>query len=113
MSKDACITCGSQDYYFYRMVIDQSGNRFDECSECSSGRMPALSPDVYFDGSKGANQTDPNLCGRDGGPIPFSSRREKAAIMKQLGLQEGGDKKHGARNFDKTASKQWDQFRKR
>jgi hypothetical protein len=66
---------------------------------------PSLSPDVYFDKSKGANQIDPNLCDRYAGPIPFSSKREKAAIMKRLGLQEDGDKRHGSRNFDKTASR--------
>ncbi len=67
--------------------------------------VPGLSPDVYFDASKGANQTDPNLCDRYTGPIPFSSKREKAAALKRLGLREDGDKKHGARNFDRASNK--------
>jgi hypothetical protein len=62
-------------------------------------------PDVYFDPSKGSNQIDPNLCDRYTGPIPFSSKQEKAAVMKQLGLREAGDKEHGSRNFDRTANR--------
>lgn len=105
MIKDPCGTCESTAYFYWRVVVDAKGNRFEECSECSSRPQPALSPDVYFDSSKGAFQTDPNLCDRYTGPIPFSSKREKAAVMKRLGLQEAGDKEHGSRNFDKAAHK--------
>lgn len=108
--KDPCKSCGSADYYYWRFTIDSKGVSYEECSECSKRNTPNLSPDVYFDKSKGSNQTDPNLCGRNGIPIPFSSKREKAAILKQLGLREAGDKNHGSRNWDKTASKQWDQI---
>jgi hypothetical protein len=106
-NKQPCKTCGATDYYFWR-VVHAEGDSYESCSECSSGRMPSLSPDVYFDGSKGANQTDPNLVDRYTGPIPFSSKREKAAILKRLGLREAGDKEHGGRNYDRSASKQWD-----
>lgn len=109
MSKDPCKTCNSTDYYYWRFLIDSKGISYEECSECSKRSTPNLSPDVYFDKSKGAFQTDPNICERNGNRIPFSSKREKAAILKRLGLREAGDKIHGARNFDKTASKQWDQ----
>lgn len=88
--------------------MDNDGNRTQYCSDCFSGPMPSLSPDVYFDKSKGANQIDPNLCDRYKGPIPFSSKREKAAILKRLGLREAGDREHGARNFDKQSSRQWE-----
>lgn len=107
-NKDACETCKSTDYYYWRVSVDDLGNRSQYCSSCFSGNVPSLSPDVYFDRSKGANQVDPNLCTRDGKQIPFSSKREKAAILKQLGLREAGDKNHGARNWDKSASKQWE-----
>ncbi len=106
-SKEPCKNCGASNYYFWRAV--QVGDQmYEKCSECDSGRMPSLSPDVYFDASKGANQTDPNLVDRYKGAIPFSSKREKAAILKRLGLREAGDKEHGGRNFDRHASKQWD-----
>ncbi len=108
MIKDPCANCKATDYYYWRVKFDSNGDRLQYCSSCFSGGVPSLAPDVYFDSSKGANQIDPNLCDRYKGPIPFSSKREKAAIMKHLGLREAGDKEHGSRNFDKRASKQWD-----
>lgn len=88
------------------VAVDRATELTHYCKDCRSPK--ASTPDVYFDTSKGSNQTDPNLCDRYTGPIPFSSKREKAAILKRLRLREDGDKVHGARNFDKTASKQWD-----
>jgi len=108
MSKDPCETCKSTTYFYWRTRFDANGDRTQYCSDCFSGTVPSLSPDVYFDPSKGANQIDPNLCDRYTGPVPFSSRREKAAILKRLGLQEDGDKRHGSRNYDRHSSKQWD-----
>ena len=104
-----CDVCKSTNYHFFRIRVNDVEEISRWCSECLNEATPNLSPDVYFDASKGSNQTDPNLCDRYKGPIPFSSKREKAAIMKQLGLRENGDKVHGARNFDRKASKQWDQ----
>lgn len=108
MIKDPCLSCGASDYFYYRAIFGNKGERYDECSQCSKGSIPSLSPDVFFDKSKGANQTDPNLVDRYKGKIPFSSKREKAAILKRLKLREAGDKEHGSRVFDKKASKQWD-----
>ncbi len=103
-NKEPCGTCGAVSYHYWRMTF-ANGEKYSSCSECSKTGTPNLSPDVYFDSSKGANQIDPNICDRYTGPIPFSSKREKAAILKRLGLQEDGDKRHGGRNFDKTANK--------
>ncbi len=108
VSKQPCGSCNSTDYYYSRFKFCDDGSVLQYCNSCSDGGIPSLAPDVYFDPSKGANQTDPNLCDRYTGPIPFSSKREKAAILKRLGLQEAGDKVHGSRNFDKKSSKQWD-----
>ncbi len=105
MIKDPCKTCGSSTYYHWRFTIDKDGNRYESCNDCAKMAIPNLCPDVFFDSSKGANQTDPNLHDRYKGAIPFSSKREKAAIMKQLGLREAGDKEHGSRNFDRTANR--------
>ena len=105
MSKDPCGSCGSSSYYYWRCKFDLDNNKYEECSECSKAATPSLSPDVYFDKSKGAFQTDPNICDRKTGPIPFSSKREKAAILKRLGLREAGDKEHGSRNWDKSADR--------
>ncbi len=103
MNKDSCETCQSTTYYYWRVRFDNKGVRSQFCSSCFDGSTPSLSPDVYFDPSKGANQTDPNIADRYTGPIPFSSKREKAAILKRLGLREAGDKEHGSRNFDKNS----------
>ena len=108
MIKDPCKSCGTSDYYYFKLCVNDKGDSYEECSNCSRGPMPSLSPDVYFDAKKGTNQTDPNLCDRRSGPIPFSSKREKAAVMKRLGVREAGDKEHGSRNWDKKQSKQWD-----
>jgi len=109
LNKEACETCGSVNYYHWVVKRDAKGIRFQYCNDCTKMSIPNLSPDVYFDKSKGANQTDPNLSDRYKGPIPFSSKREKAAILKRLGLREAGDREHGSRNFDKQGSRQWDQ----
>jgi hypothetical protein len=105
-----CEACNSRDYFYYRQRVDGNGNWQYECSQCSSGSQPQLSPDVYFDEKKGRYQTDPNLCDRKGNEIPFSSRREKAAIMRRLNVREAGDKVRGMRNFDKHAAKQWEGY---
>lgn len=106
-NKKPCSGCGATNYYHWGKVYTPDGD-YEHCSECSKQGTPGLSPDVYFDSSKGSFQTDPNLCDRYKGPIPFSSKREKADVMRRLGLREAGDKEHGGRNFDKRASKQWD-----
>ncbi len=109
MIKDPCATCGSTSYYYWRSKFFADGTNAQYCSDCSTGGVPSLSPDVFFDPRKGSNQVDPNLHDRYTGAIPFSSKREKAAIMKRLGLREAGDKEHGSRNFDRSSSRQWDQ----
>ena len=109
IAKDPCTNCGSIKWFYFRMICPHKKKLRGECSDCSNASIPKLSPDVYFDSSKGVNQTDPNLCRRDGTPIPFSGKRKKAKILKQKGLREAGDKIHGSRNFDKTASKQWEE----
>lgn len=107
-SKDPCDNCGSTTWHYFRIKCSDTQELYRGCSNCLSQKTPGLAPSVYFDPSKGSDQTDPNLCNRDGTRIPFSSKREKAAILKQKGIREAGDKVHGARNFDKTASKQWE-----
>lgn len=109
-NKHPCSTCGATNYYHWGKVYTSDGD-FETCSECSKEGTPTLSPDVYFDQRKGAFQTDPNLCEKNGTPIPFSSKREKAAILRRLGLREAGDKDHGSRNFDRSAAQQWDKFK--
>jgi len=103
MAKDPCETCKSIEYTRWRKT--DSGD--ESCNMCDFIAIP-WNPDIYFDSKKGANQTDFNLQDRYKGKIPFSSKRGKAIVMRQLKLRECGDKEHGARNFDKRGSKQWE-----
>lgn len=105
-TKEPCSNCGATQYYGFKVVYTKEG-RFQTCSNCD--KISCNIPDVYFDSSKGANQIDRNLVDRKTGkPIPFSSKREKAAVLKKLNLGEAGDKIHGGRiAHDKSASKQW------
>lgn len=105
IEKDPCKSCGATTYFYWKMVApaDSKLDCYEVCSECSKSGVPNLSPDVYFDASKGHNQTDPNLVDpKTHQPIPFSSKREKAAIMKSLGLRQhdSAERQRGARNDD-------------
>lgn len=70
------------------------------CDVC--GNLPPVwLPDVYLGGPGGTPRTDPNLCDpKTGREISFSTKREKAAVMKYLGLQQArsAERQHGARN---------------
>ena len=92
-----CETCGNP--YAARVRIGyQKGIKYELCDAC--GKIPAMwMPDIYL-GTKGGLQTDPNICDDKGNEIPFSSKREKAAIMKTLGLRQAdsAERNSGARN---------------
>lgn len=74
------------------------GEKWERCNLCRN-LPPIWLPDMYL-GTKGGIQTDENLCGDDGRPIPFQTKREKAIIAKQLGLRQSdsAERQHGARN---------------
>jgi hypothetical protein len=93
-----CENCGATDAVGIRIGYT-NGVKWEICDRCSDIKFRAM-PDVYF-GNKSGIQTDPNLCDKTTGKeIPFSSKREKAAIMKHLGLRQSvsAEKQHGARN---------------
>jgi len=97
-----CNGCGSNTAAWARMGFSE-GKMYEVCDVCSNVAAPwnpdvAMSyPDQYKDGHV---IRDPNLCDKKGQPIPFSSKREKAIIMKQLGVRQAlsAEKVHGARN---------------
>lgn len=95
-----CKGCGNEEAYRWRKRDDGA----ESCDKCSSISSPWL-PDVYFK----EPYLDPNLAHpdrpkeKDG--VWVESRRHKAQLMKEQGLVEGGDKKHGARNFDASLSR--------
>lgn len=60
------------------------------CRLCVHGN--AYVPDCFFDGKPEENLAD----GPDGKPRVFLSKGEKANYLKSRGLQEAGDRVHGA-----------------
>jgi len=68
------------------------------CDECSPNALKAGIPDVYFN----APYFDENLGDEKHPQGQFiESKEHKKAIMKEQNLVEAGDRKHGARNFEK------------
>src|SRR5580765_934997 len=102
MERDACRSCGSTVWYQKRTVIDK-GEFFDRCSECDSGLRTSTSADVYFKPGPDGVEYHPNICDRNGDPIPLTSRAHKAEVMRQKNLREAGDPIRGSRNFDPIA----------
>lgn len=90
-----CDNCDNKSASY--VVISYSDKkRTCACDRCGAGRPRGI-PDVYL-GQGGGFRVEENLADpKTGQPIPFSSRREKADIMKRLNLKEAGDRKHGAR----------------
>lgn len=96
-----CGNCGNKNAY--RMSFKPSG---ECCNDCSSIAI-MCHPDVYFT----RPYLDPNLVdvnkpeNRNGTWI--TSRTHKAQLMKELRVVEGGDKRHGYRNFDPGLARRW------
>lgn len=73
----------------------------DQCQGIGSIRLD----DVYFQGA----YFDPHLIDlknkeqQKAKGVWIESRRQKADIMRRLGVVEAGDKRHGARPLDKSA----------
>ena len=99
-----CSGCGNPNAYRLRA---RAG--FEVCDRC--GRLSNVRvSDVYFR----EPYLDPHLIDtkkpeqKDG--VWISSREQKARIMRELGVREAGDRKHGARDFNRTA---WRNFREK
>lgn len=98
-----CNTCNSDKAARVKMGIDsQTGKTWEVCDICAN--VPSFwMPDVYLGNSGGMPQTDEQLVNpKTGQPIPFSTKREKAAIMKMLGLRQAAsaERQGGSRNED-------------
>jgi len=91
-----CSGCGNK--HAYRI---NSGEGWEICNQCGDLRAgDTCQPDLYL-GGKGGIQTCENICDpKTGKPIPFSTKREKKAIMDKLKLRPAAsaEKYHGARN---------------
>lgn len=91
-----CEGCGNK--HAARIRIGYSGgSKYEICDAC--GASPVWLPDVYL-GSGGGIRTNENLVDDNGTPIPYSSKRELAAIMRAKGKRyaDSAERQHGYRN---------------
>ena len=98
-----CEGCGFKYAARVRKWVDEAtGNVITACDEC--GKVPSVwLPDAYL-GGRGGTRTSEHLADpKTGKPIPYSSKREKAAVMRMLGVREAGDAKHGSKNANYRA----------
>jgi hypothetical protein len=95
-----CGACGNEKAYHVQIKFTKKDGKLESCDRCGASSLPA-NYDVYL-GTKGGIQREENLADPETGhPIPYTTKAEKAAIMKRLGLKESGDKVGGARNINK------------
>lgn len=72
------------------------GVKEEQCSFCGDFRRPWC-PDVYLEPGSG-ERTNMNICDpKTRRPVPYSSKREKADILRRLNLKEAGGLVHGSR----------------
>lgn len=97
-----CQTCNEKlaarlRYFFF------NGKMESVCDRC--GDVPAVwLPDVYLGGPGGTPRTDPNLVDpKTLREMPFSTKREKAVVMKYLNVRQAdtAERIHGSRNETK------------
>ena len=89
-----CNSCGRQAHHIRVKYVENK--KIDVCNNCERLTYPR----VYdcFIGGRGEVQYQENIADpKTGNPIPFSTKRQKAAILKRLNITEAGDRKHGAR----------------
>jgi hypothetical protein len=94
-----CNGCGADNAIKMRIVYDEKENVSREiCDHCGLRGSVGV-PDVYFR----SPYFDENL-GDERNPNGqrIESKMHKAAIMRQLGVTEAGDKRHGARNWERN-----------
>lgn len=90
-----CNTCGNMKAYHIRSAWDGERLR-DFCDAATCGNLDMAGagiPDVYLPrgGMKFAN-----LCDDMGRPYEITSKRQKAEVMRKLGVSEAGDRVQGA-----------------
>lgn len=92
-----CNTCGNPVAARVRIGLNPDGTKWELCDEC--GKIPAVwLPDVFLESGGGVKSNDGLWNSKENRPFEYTTKREKAVIMKQLGLSESGDYQHGARN---------------
>lgn len=93
-----CNNCGATDAAKWRYGVDaKTGNPWECCDKCSNIGSVNI-PDVFFKGP----YIDPHLIDtskpEQKNGVLIESRRQKAEIMRKLGVREIGDRYKGGRN---------------
>lgn len=89
-----CNSCANNKEYseFSLLVIEKWGYGIKRyCKECRTPR--AVVSDTFWDGKPEINLADDPLTGK---PRVFLSKGQKARYLQERGLQEAGDRVHGA-----------------
>lgn len=104
MISDPCRSCGSVCWYAKKTVVD-GDSFFDRCSDCDRGLVVSTVPDVLFRPDQHGIERHPHITDDMGRPVPLLSRAHKAQVMKEKGIYESGDRRHGARGFDPISNR--------
>lgn len=95
-----CNNCNTNLAARVRIVIDaNTKEKYEMCDICSN-TPPVWLPDVFLE-KGGGERSNEHLCNpQTGEPIPYSTKREKAAIMNMLKVRQAdsAEHQHGARN---------------
>jgi hypothetical protein len=96
-----CDGCHREDAWAIRSWRD-NGEWTGSCNFCSAFTGPDIQ-DVYFPGP----HTCQNITDKDGKPMFFSTRSEKARALKERGMSEAGDRIRGAYSMPRPSGKSW------
>ena len=98
-----CNGCGNANAHIIsgRHEPGRDGRYIECCDQCGAVKAPTV-PDVYFR----EPYVDPHLirnCMEEKDGVLITSAKMKAERMRELGVREAGDRKHGARIEDKAS----------
>lgn len=94
------MTCNHEGAIRYQKIYSPHGDR-EICDRCGLGNDgQAVLPDVFWPGHAYSSE---HLCDDMGNPIPLTSRRQKAQVMKDLGVSEAGDRVNGGPAFGRSS----------
>lgn len=95
--REPCEACGSTLYARQKAVIGNDNKTHWMCNDCGDV-APVWLPDVFLEGRGGERSNEHLADPKTGQPILYNSKRQKAAILRMLGVREGGDARHGDKN---------------
>lgn len=88
-----CSGCGNKEAYRLSYSPSKDGGKSESCDKCGASSGFKFS-DVFFKGE----YFDPHIAHPEKSPKGnlIRSREHKAALMREIGITECGDKRHGS-----------------